>query len=212
MKKNNIFIKIKAVVTNLIAALIFIIIIILAIKFTVGEKISTAISLANIFITNENEVITQTDDISLQSNNVLSSYPSYGEKYGTLKIDSLDVNLALYFGDSLEILRKGVGHSSYSYFPGEGGSIICMAHDTAGFLKYLYTIEDDSIIEIETTYGKFKYKLYDKKIIHQSETDALFLQKDEEILILYTCYPSNSIGHATHRFVTYSKLIEKEIY
>ena len=210
MKKVNI--KIKAAVTNLIVALIFIIIILLIIKIAFWENISKAISLANIFITNEKEVITQTENISLKPNNVLSSYPSYGEKYGTLKIDSLNVKLALYFGDSLEILRKGVGHSSYSYFPGEGGSIICMAHDTAGFLKYLYTIKDNSIIEIETTYGKFKYQLYQTKIIHQSEVDALFLQNDEELLILYTCYPSNSIGHATHRFITYSKLIEKEIY
>ena len=210
MKKVNI--KIKAAVTNLIVALIFIIIILLIIKIAFWENISKAISLANIFITNEKEVITQTENISLKPNNVLSLYPSYGEKYGTLKIDSLNVKLALYFGDSLEILRKGVGHSSYSYFPGEGGSIICMAHDTAGFLKYLYTIKDNSIIEIETTYGKFKYQLYQTKIIHQSEVDALFLQNDEELLILYTCYPSNSIGHATHRFITYSKLIEKEIY
>ena len=210
MKKVNI--KIKAAVTNLIVALIFIIIILLIIKIAFWENISKAISLTNIFNNNEKEVITQTENISLKPNNVLSLYPSYGEKYGTLKIDSLNVKLALYFGDSLEILRKGVGHSSYSYFPGEGGSIICMAHDTAGFLKYLYTIKDNSIIEIETTYGKFKYQLYQTKIIHQSEVDALFLQNDEELLILYTCYPSNSIGHATHRFITYSKLIEKEIY
>lgn len=210
MNKKNIF---KAAVTNLIVALIFILIICISIKITVGDKISKAISLANLFITNESENKAQTEDISFNlEKNALKTYPSYGEKYGTLTIDSLNVKLALYFGDSLEILRKGVGHSSYSYFPGEGGSIICMAHDTGGFLKYLYTINDDSIIEIETNYGRFKYQLYETKIIHQTEIDALYLQKDEEILILYTCYPSNSIGHATHRFVTYSKLIEKEIF
>ena len=87
--------KIKAAVTNLIVALIFIAIIIFTIKLTVGEKISRAISLANIFITNENEIKTQTENISLKSNNVLSAYPSYGEKYGTLKIESLNVNLSL---------------------------------------------------------------------------------------------------------------------
>ena len=203
----------KAAVTNLIVALIFIVIICLAVKFTVGDRISRAISLANLFITNENERKTQTEEITFNlENNNLAVYPSLGDKYGTLKIDSLNVKLALLFGDTLDILRKGVGHSTYSYFPGEGGSIICMAHDTAGFLKYLYTIPENSIIEIETNYGKFKYQLYETKIIHMSETDALFLQRDEEILILYTCYPSDSIGHATHRFVTYSKLIEKQIF
>ena len=212
MRKLNKYL-VKATVINLIVALIFMEIIWFTIKFTVGERISTAISLANLFITNENEIRAQTEDISFNlEKNTLKNYPSLGEKYGTLTIDSLNVKLALYFGDSLEILRKGVGHSTYSYFPGEGGSIICMAHDTEGFLKYLYTISENSIIEIETTYGKFKYQLYETKIIHQSEVEALFVQKDEEILILYTCYPSNSIGHATHRFITYSKLIEKEIY
>ena len=87
-----------------------------------------------------------------------------------------------------------------------------MAHDTGGFLKYLYTVNVGDKIRIETDYGKFTYQIYETKIVKQTETDAVYLQDNEEILMLYTCYPSNSIGHATHRFITYSKLIEGEIY
>ena len=99
-----------------------------------------------------------------------------------------------------------------SYFPGEGGSIICMAHDTGGFLKYLYTVNVGDKIKIKTDYGNFTYEIYETKIVDQLDTSAVYLQEDEEILMLYTCYPSNSIGHATHRFVTYSKLIEGDIF
>ena len=30
-------------------------------------------------------------------------------------------------------------------------------------------------------------------------------EKDEEILMCYTCYPFNNIGYATQRYVVYAK-------
>lgn len=203
---------VKATYTNLLVALIFICIIYFSVKILAGEQLTRAISLINIVTVSENnKQPTEKVTLNLEKNS-LELYPSYGDKYGEVTIDSLDVKLPLYFGSSLDILRKGVGHSTGSYFPGEGGSIVCMAHDTAGFLKYLYTIKTGEKINIKTDYGKFTYQIYDTKIVDQKETSAINVQKDEEILMLYTCYPSNSIGHATHRFITYSKLVEKEIY
>ena len=71
---------------------------------------------------------------------------------------------------------------------------------------------DEYIGQFINDYGNFIYEIYETKIVDQSDTSAVYLQEDEEILMLYTCYPSNSIGHATHRFVTYSKLIEGDIF
>lgn len=204
--------KIKATVVNLMVAFIFITIICVAIKLTIGDELTKAIALINLVSVSEKDQGQNSTDIQISlDEKTLTKYPLWGEKYGTLSIDTLNVNLGLYYGDSLSVLRKGVGQS-VSHFPGEGGSIICMAHDTAGFLKYLYTINIGDKINIKTTYGNFVYEVYETKIVKQTETDAVYLQDDEEILMLYTCYPSNSIGHATHRFITYSKLIESEIY
>ena len=189
-----------ATINNIIVAFIFIVIICVTIRFTIGDELMQAIALINL--------VWVSDDLE---NKNLTHYPAWGEKYGTLSIDSINVKLGLYYGDSLSILRKGVGQS-VSYFPGEGGSIICMAHDTGGFLKYLYTVNVGDKIKIKTDYGNFTYEIYETKIVDQSDTSAVYLQEDEEILMLYTCYPSNSIGHATHRFVTYSKLIEGDIF
>ena len=185
-----------ATINNIIVAFIFIVIICVAIRLSIGDQLMQAIALINLVSVSDKNNNTENEAIKIDlENKNLTHYPAWGEKYGTLSIDSINVKLGLYYGDSLSILRKGVGQS-VSYFPGEGGSIICMAHDTGGFLKYLYTVNE----------------IYETKIVDQSDTSAVYLQEDEEILMLYTCYPSNSIGHATHRFVTYSKLIEGDIF
>ena len=102
----------------------------------------------------------------------------------------------------------GVGQSSGSYFPGEGGSIICMGHNTKAFLYKLPQIKKGAIIEVETTYGTFKYKVDNTKIVNMYNVDELPIQKYEEVLMLYTCYPVNGLGHKTDRFVVYAKKVE----
>ena len=44
------------------------------------------------------------------------------------------------------------------------------------------------------------------KLIKETEVDKLPIQKDKEILMVYTCYPFNNIGYATQRYVVYAEL------
>ena len=80
--------------------------------------------------------------------------PEYGTQYGTIEIEKIDVNLPIYFGDTLEVLKKGIGHSSGSYFPGEGGSIIYMGHNYKKMLKRLGELQIGNEIKITTSYGE----------------------------------------------------------
>ncbi|MDO5557395.1 MAG: class D sortase [Clostridia bacterium] len=202
--------KVKVAIKNLVVAFTFVIMIFIIGSILFGKQISMAIKLVkNISIKQSDEI--ETEPIQLIQNK-LASYPKYGEKYGTLEIADLNVNLNLYYGDTLSILRNGVGHTAGSYFPGEGGSIICMAHNTEGFLKELSKIKKGANITIQTEYGKFVYEVYDTKIVNQENLDAVPLQKEKEILMLYTCYPTNTFGHAKQRFITYSKLVECDIF
>ena len=139
----------------------------------------------------------------------LEEYPAYGSKYGNVEIDSISVNLPLYYGDTDNILNLGIGHYSSSYCPGEGGSVICCAHNTARFLRRLPEVKVGDKIKITTTYGEFNYKVYDTQVIHQSESEKLPVQSDEEILMMYTCYPVTGVGHKTNRFVVYAELMEE---
>lgn len=205
-KNNSILI---ATIKHLIVAIIFIVIIMAIIYILFGSRISMAISLINkVSIDTSNVVLKEVKLNSVTKR--LESYPEYGTKYGNVKIDSIDVDLPLYYGDTLSILRNGVGHSSGSYFPGEGGSIVCMAHNTIGYLYNLSHIEIGDKIVVATNYGTFTYEVTETKIVDETEVDAVKVQNKEEILILYTCYPTNTFGHATQRFITYSKLVDAQ--
>ena len=113
--------------------------------------------------------------------------------------------MPVYYGESLSILKNGIGHDSRSFFPGEGGTILYMGHNFKTFLARLPETNIGDSIQIETEYGTFEYKIYDKKIVNEHDTDKAPIQQEEEILIIYTCWPINNIGHAYERYLVYAK-------
>ena len=82
-----------------------------------------------------------------------------------------------------------------------------MGHNTKTFLYRLPEIEKNAEIVITTTYGEFKYRVYDTKIVHMNNVDEVPVQNEKEILMLYTCYPVNGLGHKTNRFVVYAERV-----
>lgn len=210
-KQNNQIAKkwqiIEATIIDVIVASIIVIAIIITTKILFGKQIKKAIEVVDmVSIKTDNSII---PEIKFdQEKSTITNYPEYGSRYGNIKIESLDISLPLYYGDKLSILKNGIGQSSGSYFPGEGGSIICMGHNTKAFLYKLPQIKKEAIIEVETTYGTFRYKVDKTKIVNMYNVDELPIQKEEEILMLYTCYPVNGLGHKTDRFVVYAKKVE----
>ena len=196
---------IKATIIDLIVALFIILVIVLAVKYFFGAKIEETVSLASkVSIDIENKVVQET--VLNEESNTLENYPEYGTQYATIEIPEIDVNLPVYFGDTLEILKNGVGHSSGSYFPGEGGSIIYMGHNSESVFRRFSELQIGNEIIVTTSYGEYTYIIYDMELIDETEVDKLPIQKEEEILMVYTCYPFNNIGYATQRYVVYAKL------
>lgn len=195
---------IKATIKELIVALIFTVGILIIGYFLFGARIEDAISLiskVSIDISEKKNVETVIDE-----NNKIQNYPEYGTQYGTIKIPKIDVDLPIYFGDSLDILKNGVGHSSGSYFPGEGGSIVYMGHNSKKVFRRFSELQIGNEIIVTTSYGEFNYKIYDMQLINETEIDKIPIQKEKEILMVYTCYPFNNIGYATQRYVVYAEL------
>lgn len=195
---------IKATIIELIVAF-FITVILLGVgKILFGAKIEETMSLiskVSIGVNNQNEEIK-----TVIEDKKIKNYPEYGTQYATIKIPKIDVELPVYYGDTLDILKKGVGHSSGSYFPGEGGSIIYMGHNSKKMFRRFSELQKGNEIEVTTSYGNFKYKIYDMQLIKETEVDKLPIQEDKEILMIYTCYPFNNIGYATQRYVVYAEL------
>ena len=196
---------IKATILNLIVALFIILIILGTVKFLFGAKIEETVSLASkvsIKLESKNNVKT----VEINENEGITSYPNYGDNYAKIKIPSINVDLPVYFGDTLEILKKGVGHSTGSYFPGEGGSIIYMGHNAEKTFRRFGEVQKGDEIIVEASYGTYKYKIYDMKLIKETDIDELKIQKEKEILMVYTCYPFSNIGYAKQRYVLYAEL------
>lgn len=195
---------IKATIINIIVALFSTIVLLAVIYLFFGAKIDETVSLINkVAIDVENKEVKPT---IMTEENQIKNYPEYGTKYATIKIPKIDVDLPVYFGDTLEVLKNGVGHSSGSYFPGEGGSIIYMGHNSKNMFRRFSELQIGNEIEVKTSYGEYKYKIYDMQLIQETEFDKLPIQREKEILMVYTCYPFNNIGYTTQRYVVYAEL------
>ena len=208
MHNNKLVQALKATISSIIVAFFITSALMLVIYLFCGQEIEEIFSLVSkvsIDINPEREqepIEIDTDD------NTLINYPEYGTKYATIKIDKIDLEAPVYYGDTLEILKKGVGHSSGSYFPGEGGSIIYMGHNSKKMFRRFSELQIGNEIKVTTTYGEYTYKIYDMQLIKETELDKLPIKKEIEILIEYTCYPFNNIGYATQRYVVYAELVK----
>ena len=208
--QNKLVQSVKATISSIIVALLITGLLLLGIKLFLGREIEKVFTLVNkVSITTSakaepEQTTISTDEETEQT--IIKNYPEYGTQYATIEIDKIDVNLPVYFGDTLEILKKGVGHSSGSYFPGEGGSIIYMGHNSKNMFRRFSELQIGNEIKVTTSYGEYTYKIYDMQLIKETEIDKLPIQRDKEILMIYTCYPFNNVGYATQRYVVYAEL------
>lgn len=136
---------------------------------------------------------------------ILRYGPDYGENYATLKIPSIGVELPIYYGKTMDLLKNGVGHDNSSYFPGEGGSIVMMGHNYNRLLGKLPDVKVGDLVQVVTNYGEFNYTIYNTQVVEETETNKVPIQVAQEILMIYTCWPINNIGYTTQRYVVYAK-------
>ncbi len=206
--QNKLMQSVKATISSIIVALLITGLLLFGVKLFFGREIETIFTLANkvSISTNSNKNTEQPTIVKKEEKYTLKNYPEYGTQYATIEIDRIDVNLPVYFGDTLDVLKKGVGHSTGSYFPGEGGSIVYMGHNSKKVFRRFSELQIGDEIKITTSYGEYTYKIYDMELINETDVDKLPIQRDKEILMIYTCYPFNNIGYATQRYVVYAEL------
>ena len=199
-------INIRKFASNIAISFFFASVFVLIFYYILDDKISTYTALMNT-ISIERKDIESLATYDFNKKRLLN-YPNFGNKYARLKISSIDLDLPVYHGDTLKILRYGVGHYAGSYFPGENGTILMDAHNTSGFFKNLDKVNIKDTIVIETNYGTFKYIVDKTDIVSEKDYDAFKIKHDGEKLILYTCYPINRsvVGRKTKRYVVYAHL------
>ena len=182
----------KATIIDLIVALLITVVIVGTIYLLFGQEVNETFSIVSkVSIDVENKKEAQ--PITISDDNKLQNYPEYGTQYATLEIPRLNLNVPVYFGDTLEILKKGVGHSSGSYFPGEGGSIVYMGHNSKNMFRRFSELQVGDEMTVTTSYGKFTYEIYDMYTVFPTDLDCLNQDTNgRREVTLITCNPRGS--------------------
>jgi LPXTG-site transpeptidase (sortase) family protein len=131
-----------------------------------------------------------------------------GEKIGTISIPKLHQTMEIFEGTDPSILKKGIGHYKESSYPGEKNNSILSGHRDTFFYVLKKVKEKDTLI-IETTNGKFVYKIRKIEIVSSSDTTVL-TPKSRSVLTLTTCYPFTFIGNAPNRYIITADLISSK--
>ena len=202
-KKGNI----KKFASNIAISFFFAAIFVLCYYFVLEDYIVPYISLINTTAVGKEEVLEEAK-YNFEAKRLIK-YPSFGSKYATLEIPSINLSLPVYHGDTKKILQSAIGHYTGSYFPGENGSILYAGHNNKGLFHDLDKIKIGDTITIKTTYGTFNYKMVENKIVNENDLAAFPIQHDKELLMMYTCWPIDKgiVGHKKERYIVYAEKI-----
>lgn len=195
---------VKATSKYLIVAFIYAIVILITICILFSDEIKRINGIVDLISVKSTNKIQKDVKINIETNR-LESYPEYGTRYATLIIPKTNVKLPVYYGIEMDILSLGIGHTPGYFFPGEGGTILYAGHNTVNMLHSLPELSNGDEIIIEATYNKYTYKVYDNKILTVDNFfDNISPNLDKEILMIYTCYPVDTLTTTPYRYVVYA--------
>lgn len=110
-------------------------------------------------------------------------FPSIGESTALLQGDLSD--------DQISAMERGVSHDPRSSMPGETGNSVLAGHREL-FFKYFADLEVGDSVIINIGDNIYIYQIQSAEIINPDEVDAVFYSNDEDLLVMYTCYPIES--------------------
>ncbi len=174
------------------------------------NKVDKAIRLVNSFAVIQNyNGNGKTKNIQINTmTKRLVEYPNFGDIWARITIPTAEIEANVYHGDTLDLLKFGVGHHAGTYFPGEGGTIIIAGHNSSrDFGRLPKTQVGDEII-IKAVYGTYTYKIDSYEIIEaKALNEKLEINDSKEVLMIYTCYPVDTPGYKSKRYVIYASLV-----
>ena len=137
------------------------------------------------------------------------TYPTVGDRYATITISGTNVDAPVYYGDANKILNQGVGtymENGGAGLPGEGKTILLAGHNNT-FFNDLQHAEEGATVTITTHYGVYTYEVTGTEILDYQDTSAYDFSREDENLILYTCYPFDAMGFTPDRFFVYARYV-----
>jgi sortase A len=105
---------------------------------------------------------------------------------GTLYIDKLAKSINVYEGESLENLKLGIGH--FSYTSTWDGNVGIAGHNrgTAAYFSFVKDLKIGDTLTYSTRYGSRTYKIYSKEQVSEYDSSSLGWSADN-IITMITC-------------------------
>ena len=136
-------------------------------------------------------------------------FPNDGTQYGYITCEDIGLSAPVYWDDTNEVLRNGVGQYIGSFLPGFGRTIILSAHNRT-FFEPLEYLQVGQHVTIDTNYDTYVYEIYQIDVLNANNLEMVLrdmVLNEEETLVMYTCYPFRSWYRETDRLVAYGKRI-----
>lgn len=134
-------------------------------------------------------------------------FPVYEQVFGELSIPSADILCPLVYGDTEKALRMGAGQYIGSTIVGYGGTTMICAHVSRHF-RDLHKVQVGDLIQIRTTYGAYTYEVKHTGVYSATDESAYDLAREDENLILYTCYYEQSgLGSVRKRLFVHADYV-----
>lgn len=135
----------------------------------------------------------------------LKAYGLHTESVGTIEIDRLKLKLSIFLGANDPNMTAGCGHLTNTSYPIGGNNTNCVIaiHRGLGgsdFLRYVEKLQNGDIVKIQNFWYTLEYKVVGVKIIAPDEVKPILIQKNKDMLTLYTCHP---YGVNSQRYIVY---------
>lgn len=131
---------------------------------------------------------------------------NYGDLYAYVKCQDIGLDCPVYMGSDNSILKLGAGQVTATYQPGFGSLIMIGAHNNT-FFNCLKNIQTGTVITMETSYGTYTYQVNSTEVVDVTDKDAYDFFTDHEQLLLYTCYPFDTLSSTVYRYMVHADLI-----
>lgn len=117
-----------------------------------------------------------------------------GDVLGYIEIPSINIKLPIYYGTSVDILKKGVGVLEGTSLPvgGENTHSVLSAHTGLANQKLFTDIDklkDGDVFYLHILKKDLAYKVNQIKVVHPDEIDDLKISEGNDYVTLLTCYP-----------------------
>ncbi|EHK2328724.1 class C sortase [Clostridium perfringens] len=117
-----------------------------------------------------------------------------GDVLGYIEIPSINIKLPIYYGTSVDILKKGVGVLDGTSLPvgGENTHSVLSAHTGLANQKLFTDIDklkDGEVFYLHILKKDLAYRVNQIKVVHPDEIDELKISADKDYVTLLTCYP-----------------------